>query len=392
MQQMLERENKKTVSIYPPYNKEVLHPESLKEDLDRFRASKKADAAVLSVEPMEFSVEKENKNLPASRFYTRIRSARIEGFFHKGKSSVLYVMFGGSRTRSGGKALAPLPSFYRWSWYQETDASLVSLEDPMFYTFPECTLGWYYGTKEEDYRQYCARCIGKIAELLNIENRDIVLYGSSGGGTAAIGVSRYLTGCSVVAINPQIFLEKYPYTEELENITGMKLCGEADCFMRNDNCKIMMENLENTYFLIENVRSDGDYKTQLRSFCDIAGLNPEFGISKKGNIVTWLYDAPGAPSTHSSVENTAVFKLIDLLVRYVRENEDIGNLENLYDVVNEFWHERYTLMRSNYYQNKNIADLKAENERMKKELDWGWIKAGVKLKKFLGKVKRSVKG
>lgn len=160
--------------------------------------------------------------------------------------------------------------------------------------------------------------------------------------------------------------------------------------MRNDNCKIMMENLENTYFLIENVRSDGDYKTQLRGFCEIAGLNPEFGISKKGNIVTWLYDAPGAPSTHSSVENTVVFKLIDLLVRYVRENDDIGNLENLYDVVNEFWYERYTLMRSNYYQNKNIADLKAENERMKKELDWGWIKAGVKLKRLLGKVKRKM--
>ena len=216
MRQMREQENEKTVSIYPPYKKEVLHPKSLKEDLDRFRASKRADAAVLFAEPVEFSAGKENKSLPATRFYTRVGSARIEGFFHKGKSSVLYVMFGGSRTRSGGKALAPLPSFYRWSWYQETDASLVSLEDPMFYTFPECTLGWYYGTKEEDYRQYCARCIGKIAELLNIENKDIVLYGSSGGGTAAIGVSRYLTGCSVVAINPQIFLEKYPYTEELD--------------------------------------------------------------------------------------------------------------------------------------------------------------------------------
>ena len=67
-------------------------------------------------------------------------------------------------------------------------------------------------------------------------------------------------------------------------------------------------------------------------------------------------------------------------------------MENLYDVVNEFWYERYALMRSNYYQNKNIADLKAENERMKKELDWGWIRLGVKLKKFLGKVKRRVKG
>ena len=372
--------------------------DSLKTILDETRKARQADASMLAAEPREFSVGEENERLPEIRFYTLLGSARIEGFFHQGNMSKLYVMFDGSRSRSGGRDLAPLPSFSRWSWHKQTDASLVSIEDPMFYTFPQCTLGWYYGTKDEDYRQYCAQCIGKIADLLHIENDDIILYGSSGGGTAAIGVSRYLPGCTVVAINPQIFLDMYPYSEELEKITGMRLRTEADRFIRNDNCRIIRENPGSMYFLIENVRSDGDYVTQFRALCKNAGINPGFGIEKNGNIVSWLYDAQGAPSTHSSVENTAIFKMIDMLIGYVRDGRNIDEIKHLYDVVNEFWYERYSLMRTKYYQNQKIKELTAENDKMKDEitimkrdLDWGWIKAGVKLKRFLGKVKRNIK-
>lgn len=378
--------------------------DNLKAVLDETRKAMQADVSILSVAPNEFLLGEDNKHLPETRFYTLLGSARIEGFFHQGTAREMYVMFDGSRSRSGGRGLAPLPSFPRWSWYKETDASLISIEDPMFYTFPQCTLGWYYGTKDEDYRQYCAQCIRKIADLLQIENENIILYGSSGGGTAAIGVSRYLPGCSVVAINPQIFLDKYPYSEELEKIAGMKLRTESDQFIRNDNCRIIRENSESVYFLIENVRSDGDYLTQFRVFCRQADIDPEFGIERNGNIVTWLYDAQGAPSTYSSVDNTAIFKMIELLIRHVRVGRDISGIKNLYDIVNEFWYERYSLMRTRYYQNKKMDELKAENgrisrennqirteaERMRKNLDWGWIKAGVSLKRMLGKVKRKM--
>ena len=369
--------------------------DNLKTKLDEERKARQADKKLLSAEPEEFLTEEGNKHLPGTRFYTRIGSARIEGFFHKGAVPKLYVMFDGSRTRAGGKDLAPLPSFSRWSWYKETDASLMSIEDPMFYTFPQCTLGWYYGTENEDYRSYCAQCVRKAADLLGIETKDIILYGSSGGGTAAVGVSKYLPGCSVVAINPQIFLEKYPYSEELEKITGMKLRTEPDQFIRNDNCRIIRENPESFYFLIENVRSDGDYVTQLREFCRQAEIDPGFGIEKNGNIITWLYDAEGAPSTHSSVENTAVFKMIELLISHVRAGKDLAEIKKLYGIVNEFWYERYSLMRTRYYQNKKIDELTTENkqireeaERMRKDMDWGWIKAGVKLKRLLGKIRR----
>ncbi len=381
--------------IFSPWDATVLRPDYLKEDLDKERNARIPDASVLAAEPKEFSVRPESKKLPDSRFYTQIGSARIEGFFHRGSIPALYVMFDGSRTRKGGKVLAPLPSFSRWSWYKDTNASLISLEDPMYYTFPACTLGWFYGTRDEDYRKYCAECIRKIAELLGVENRDIVLYGSSGGGTAAIGVSRYLPGCSVVAINPQLLLEKYPYSEELEKIIGTDIRGEKDLFIRNDNSRIIRETPESMYFLIENVRSDADYVTQFQNFFRTSGIRPGFGIEKNGNIITWLYDAQGAPSVHSAVENTAVFKLIDLLVRCVRTENNIYKLRNLFYVINEFWYERYSIMRTNYYQKKKADELETENARMKseieemrKDLEWGWIKVGVKAKRIFEKVKR----
>lgn len=383
--------------IFSSWDRVSLAPDNLKADLDKARSAKAPDVSILLTEPKEFPVGEDTENLPDTRFYSQIGSARIEGFFCRGSIPVLYVMFDGSRTRKGGKDLAPLPSFSRWSWYKDTNASLLSLEDPMYYTFPSCTLGWFYGTKDEDYRKYCAVCIRKIAELLGIKNNKIVLYGSSGGGTAAIGVSRYLPGCSVVAINPQLILEKYPYLEELEKIIGVDIRNGTDPFARKENGRIISENKESMYFLIENVRSDADYITQFQNFFEIRGINPGFGIEKYGNIVTWLYDAQGAPSVHSAVENTAVFKMIDLLIRCTREDNDIRKLKSLFYVINEFWYERYSLMRTNYYQKKKTDELESENrrmkneiERMQKDLEWGWIKSGVRAKRLLGKIKRKL--
>ena len=89
--------------------------------------------------------------------------------------------------------------------------------------------------------------------------------------------------------------------------------------------------------------------------------------------------------------------MIDLLVRCVRADGDVHKLKNLFYVINEFWYERYSLMRTNYYQKKKVEELETDNARMKneiegmkKDLEWGWIKVGVKAKRLFGKVKRNV--
>ena len=58
--------------------------DNLKTTLDEERKARQADKKLLSAEPEEFLAEEGNKHLPGTRFYTRLGSARIEGFFHKG--------------------------------------------------------------------------------------------------------------------------------------------------------------------------------------------------------------------------------------------------------------------------------------------------------------------
>ena len=189
--------------------------------LDENRSEKRTDSSCLNIDPAEFFVTGCNKSLPEQRFYANIGKAHIEGFFKRGTKKRLYVVFDGSKTRNGGKDLVPLPTFSRWSWAFLSEASFLCLEDPMYYSYDQCKLGWFYGTEDEDYRYDCAQCILKITKLLGLKNENVVLYGASGGGTAAIGTSKYIKGCSVVAINPQLFFENYPDVKQFEISTGI---------------------------------------------------------------------------------------------------------------------------------------------------------------------------
>ena len=232
--------------------------------------------------------------------------------------------------------------------FAHTNASILCLEDPMYYAFDTCKLGWFYGTCDEDYREHCASLIRKLVHILNIQIEDVVLYGSSGGGTVAIGVAKYLSGCYVVGINPQLDFSAYPYTQEFCELVGVDLIGGEDRYGRHDNALLIKNNVQSTFLILVNVQSKSDFKEQLRYLCDKLDIEPVYGIKRTGNIVTWLYDAVGAPSEHNSFENVTLWKTIDFLVHCMQDGEDIAKLEGLYRLFNEFWYERYMLLRDNY--------------------------------------------
>ena len=167
---------------------------------------KKADKTLVSAEPCAFSPE--STKLPGSRFYADINTAHLECFFHKGDLDYLVVFFSGSRSR-GGKDLVPYPTFSSWSWYKEVNASILCIDDPMYHTFEQIACGWYYGTQTDDFRQDTAELIKKIADLLGVSQRHILLYGRSAGGTAAVAVSDFINGCCVCAVNAQFDIENY---------------------------------------------------------------------------------------------------------------------------------------------------------------------------------------
>ena len=199
----------------------------------------------------------------------------------------------------------------------------------------------------------------------------------------------------MVAVNPQLFFENYPDTGDFENSTGIKIQDTEDKLGRNDNYNLIQSNKENNYFLLCNVRCDQDYLRQFIPFCDKMGIKPVYGLAKTGHITMWVYDAVGAPSEHSSFENITIFKMIDFLLNWVKSGGDVSFLRNLFNIVNDFWYERYILLRNNRnLMRKNndsldqIKELELKLKETKKQLEISERSLANRLWRVLQRVKQ----
>jgi len=356
--------------IFNDYNNVEFSWENYLNDVTEARNKKCANKDLIAKASKEFLID--GSDLPETKFYTDIGTAHIEGFFKQGKSKKLFIFFGGSRSRNGGRDRAPLPTFSRWSWYTDTDASILSLEDPMYYTYPDCILGWFYGTETEDYRRQCAKCIKKIANQLEIENKNLIFYGGSGGGTAAIAVSAFFPGAVCVAINPQLDLEHYypNSVQRFEESTGLKITGSECSRERCLAAEIVKKaSPENKFIILTNLHSSHDFKVQLKSFCEALEITPEYGIKQTGNVINWIFDAYGAMSEHSSFENRTIFKTIEFLIECINNNADVKETASFFKMINEFYFERYDLLRKNVILTNENKKLQAEKKELKIKSD-----------------------
>lgn len=331
------------------YDEHELPWESAKENVKSLnKLSSNKD--MLSKSPSKFDPGKDKK-ISDGRFYSDIGSAHIEGYLMLGKEKSMYVFFHGARAGEIDNLEKP-PRFLRNTYNNYVDGTILCLEDPMFYSFEKCKLGWYYGTPEENYREYCARVIKRIAEILHIEVEKIVLFGSSGGGTAAIGISYYIKGVTVVALNPQLDLDTYFRTPEIEEVTGLAIRNKKDKFIRNDNANLILNNKETNFLIMVNVLSDHDYKYDLAYLCRFIDFVPKYGITQKNNLFVWIYEAAGTPYEHSSFETPTVFLAIRAICQCIKKKVSADCLQGFCLFVNRFWKEYYEAKREAYLAKK----------------------------------------
>lgn len=325
----------------------------------------KYDKELVQLEPVEYNLDNCARTLPQSRFFTNIGSAHFEGFFNKGTDNYLIVFFDGARTAGDRNTFAPIPRFLSWSWYSRCSSSILSLEDPMYYLFDECALGWFYGTKEENFREYAARIIKKIADNLGVPYSNIILYGRSGGGTSAIGVSDFIDGCSSITVNMQVDIKSYFYTEFFEKSTGIYVTNDDP---RLNIVDIIKRNKQNCYLVIANSASDSDFATDLKLLADNCNFTPCYGLTKKDNILCWVYEAYGAPKAHTAFENYYIFSLIILALKSYRAGADIDTVKSFVGIVNEYWFEKYIGQSKAYKLNNELEKIKKENEKQKEQI------------------------
>ncbi|MFN3526795.1 MAG: glycosyltransferase, partial [Paracoccus sp. (in: a-proteobacteria)] len=119
----------------------------------------------------------------------------------------LFVLFSGDAQREKNDP----PVFQRWSWSPHFPGHCLYISDPMLHMHPEMGLAWYAGTEELDPLEPIIERALAMAKMTGLQAKDVVAYGSSGGGFAALRMAAMLPEAAAVAINPQTNIARFKW-------------------------------------------------------------------------------------------------------------------------------------------------------------------------------------
>ncbi|MFN3525824.1 MAG: glycosyltransferase [Paracoccus sp. (in: a-proteobacteria)] len=119
----------------------------------------------------------------------------------------IFVLFSGDAQREKNDP----PVFQRWSWAPHFPGHCLYVSDPMLHMHPEMGLAWYAGTEDLDPLEPIIRRVLEMTRLTGLQARDVVAYGSSGGGFAALRMVAMLPEAAAVAINPQTNIVRFKW-------------------------------------------------------------------------------------------------------------------------------------------------------------------------------------
>jgi tetratricopeptide (TPR) repeat protein len=297
-------------------------------------------AGDLPIEPIIFDslFELSNQDIPNGRFRVWQSEVKFECLYNtKEKSDYLYVFLSDSREEHPEKR-PPLPRFDLWSWHSLFNGSTLYVEDPMLYKHEELNNGFYYGSEDTSYLELTLNIVNTITKKTG--NPKVIFYGNFFGGYAALQLASMLPKSLAIAINPIIKFDKTSASNffHITNIDPLK----KDKFGRNSTDEKIRDSLSR-FFIIQNLQSIDDFKAHLSPLCKTVDLLPDFGLSQKNNVLTWIYSAP----TESNNTNNAyiLFYILDLALKFFNTADyAITKLENqTYKIVSELWHDSSTL-------------------------------------------------
>ncbi|WP_235012685.1 YqiA/YcfP family alpha/beta fold hydrolase [Spiribacter roseus] len=127
-----------------------------------------------------------------------------------GRRNKLMVQLPGATDRSKGYL-----DFQRYSWGGQYNRNVLTLSDPTITSDNDLSLGWFQGSPGVFGVDAAEAMIREVLRVGNILEKDVVIFGSSGGGFAALKLAERFDAAQVIAINPQIFL--YNYTKSYFN-------------------------------------------------------------------------------------------------------------------------------------------------------------------------------
>jgi len=181
------------------------------------------------------------------------------------------------------------PIFNRFSWKDEFDCTTIYYNDPTLY-LDGVNLGWAYGTKKRHYIKDIANIIRRIKNNLSIHNKDILFYGSSGGGFTSLMLAGIVKGSKAFVNNPQTDITNY-YKTSVENlheaVYGNRKNNSFD--LKRTSVIELYKKLEHVpeIFYAQNLACKHDMENHLMPF--IEGLNQLNDEIIDNKVVTYYY-------------------------------------------------------------------------------------------------------
>ena len=227
----------------------------------------------------------------------------------------LFVLFGAARNLTRKNPYV----FTRWSYFPFMSGNVLSIIDPMFYKYPNLHLGWYYGTKDYCLLQTIAAIIKRIQRQLQISDADTTFIGSSLGGYTTLEISKYFSGTTHIAINPQIKISRHRYSDHFHKVTNVDL-NSYDSYGRNTTDDFISQNKNCTYIIVQNARDNHQCTEHLFPFLQKKGISSlQLGINRFDNLTVWIYNGFDKKDVaHNYVGDQFTFSLM-LLLPYIKD-------------------------------------------------------------------------
>jgi len=272
-------------------------------------------------------------------FETTFRNAHYECFLNKKISSRLIVMLSAARTKP------QLPRFQRISYSTITNDNYLFIEDPTYYLNNELKVGWYFGDKDNNFYHYTSQLVRKISKILNIEDKNVIFFGSSCAGTAAIAISeKFSKSSTAISINGQINFEYYHKDiTSFEKIMNFQIKNDSE--NRGDIISKIQKSYtgmtDNKIILIENVASRWDRQDHLQYLINKLNIKVKYPITKHENLYIWMYYAKTANS-HVAHDDKELFPLIYSIILQISDKDQNLDVINKHcQIINYIWKLHY---------------------------------------------------
>lgn len=193
----------------------------------------------------------------------------IPAFFSPNKDypNRLLVLLNGAVERTEDRD--PREVFQRRSWVDRLDANVLILSDATIHPGNSLRIGWAQGNGTSALEQAMAECVDYFRRSLQIENENILFFGSSAGGYQAVALHSRFNGSRFVVNNAQFDWTRY-YQSYVDKVLAHSFDSISVESARRDfpmRCNVLERFLDSnssikgTYWL--NVASSIDYKAQL---------------------------------------------------------------------------------------------------------------------------------